>query len=63
MKNFNNFVSYGKTISGEGYKIQLYKVSSPIADKNSSSLDARNIAKDLSMTDLVVYKVDKLLSE
>ena len=61
MKNFNSFVSYGKTISGEGYKIQLYKVSSPIADKNSSSLDARNIAKDLSMTDLVVYKVDKFV--
>ena len=63
MKNFNNFVSYGKTISGEGYKIQLYKVSSPINDKKCSALDATNIAKDLSMNNLVVYKVDKLLSE
>ena len=61
MKNFNNFVSYGKTISGEGYKIQLYKVSSPINDKKCSALDATNIAKDLSMNNLVVYKVDTFI--
>ena len=61
LDNFIDFISFGKTITGTDFSIQLYKPSSPIEDKTCSRLSTDNIEKDIDEP-LVVFKVDKVIA-